>query len=549
MRMFRCLVFTAILVLLTSPAMAAAIGGGSSQKLPDQVRTIKLVLPNGGTNLELGRDASVSWSYSGYPDTATVRLVLVKNGSTVGEIANNIPIRYSLSPSGTGALPSKWKVGNYLGGSASLGDGYKIRILVNGFPGQDESDSAFNIVAPGPAPTLQLTAPVGGEKWVTGKSVNIAWNSSGITGPLRIVLSKSGVDVGTIAKPNAVDSAFEWSVGILMPPNNIKPLTGSDYKIRIETLTRSVTDESKNTFTITPVNKITMSEPPDFQTVLAPKTIEVTGPTAGTTYNRMGEIEITHQYSANLKDSFIKLILLKAGEQPGPNAYIIQGKWSINSGRFRWSLPGPEGFELGSYKIRVQSLAYPDVYGDSGAITFTAKEHSATAGYDAKISNHEKVYRRADNGKTWVAWDSSSQPNVPGTVRVGFKNLSNGDNQINYVYRSFIRFDLKDLKGDVKWAKLSYVKNDGTPDANRPTYALTLPWNGSASDLFSIPGNLINPLDTSQMRALVQGWIDDPNMNFGLMMTGPDESMANTNGGHIMYLGNVRLEIGLTITD
>ncbi len=549
MRMLRWVVFTAILVLLTTTAMAATIGGGASQKLPDPVRTIKLIMPNGGTDLELGKAAGVAWSYRGYPDTATVRLILVKNGSMVGEIANNIPIRYSMSPSGTGALPGKWKVGSFVGGTADLGDGYKIRILVNGFSGHDESDSPFSIVAQGPMPSLQLTSPVGGENWITGKSVKITWNSTGITGPLRIVLTENGADVGTIAKPNATDGAFEWNVGTLLPPYDKKILDGKDYKVRIETLTKSSTDESKNTFTLAPVSKITLTDRADFQSILAPKTIEVTSPTAGGTYNRMGEIEITHQYSANLKGSYIKLLLLKAGEKPGPNTYVIQGKWSINSGRFRWSLPGPEGFELGSYQIRVQSLAYPDVYGDSGIITFTAKERAVTAGYDAKISNHEKIYRRTADGKTWVAWDSGSQPDVPGTVRVGFRNRSKDDNHINYVYRSFIRFDLKDLQGDVKWAKLSYVKNDGTPDANRPTYALALPWNGSASDLFSIPGNLINTQDTDQMRALVQNWINDPTMNFGLMMAGPDESMANNNGGHIMYLGNVRLEIGLTITD
>lgn len=549
MRMLRFLVFTVVLVLLTTTAMAAAIGGETWHKPPDQLRTIKLILPKSSTNLELGKDAAVAWSYSGYPDTATVRLILVKNGATVGEIANNIPIKYSSSPSGTGVLPSKWKVGSYLGGNANLGDGYKIRILVNGFLGQDESDSTFSIVAPGPTPTLELTTPAGGENWITGKTVKISWNSTGITSPLRIVLSKSGVDVGTIAKPNAIDSSFEWNVGKLLPPDDKKALAGTDYRVRIETLTRSFIDESKNTFTITPVSKITMSKPAEFQAVLAPKTIKVTGPPAGTTFNRMGEIEITHQYSDNLKGSFIKLLLFKAGEQPGPTSYTIQDKWSINSGRFHWSLPGPEGFELGSYQIRVQSLNYPDVYGDSGIITFTAKEHSVTAGYDAKISNHEKVYRHASNGMTQVAWDTGSCADPAGFIRIGFRNLIKDDNRINYVYRSFIRFDLKNIKGEVKWAKLSYIKNDGTPDANRPTFALTLPWNGNASDLFSIAGNPINLLDPPQMRALVQGWINDPNMNFGLVMTGPDESMMSNNAGHIMYLENVRLEIGLAVTD
>ena len=408
---------------------------------------------------------------------------------------------------------------------------------------------AMSAATEGMSPGLRLTAPVGGEKWTIGKPVNITWNATGIAGPLRIVLSRNGVDIGIIAQPNAADREFVWNTGKLLPPNDKKVLDGAEYKIRIETLTKSSADESPSTFSIWPGVKIELSNSAGHLAALTAKKITVTYPKAGDTFNRIGSVDITHQHSINLKDSYIKLILFKAGEQPGPNSFIIQKKWSINSGRFHWNLPGPEGIELGSYQIRIQSLAQPEVYGDSGIFSFTAQEHSVTAGYTAQISNHEKISRRAADGMAAVAWDSSPQPNIPGSVRVGFRNRSQDDNQINYVYRSFIRFNLNNLKGTVKWAKLSYVKNDGTPDANRPTYALAMPWNGSASDLFSVPGKLVNILDTAQMRDLVQGWLDDPNMNFGLVMTGPDESMANNNAGHIMYLGDVRLEIGLTITD
>ena len=399
-------------------------------------------------------------------------------------------------------------------------------------------------------PSLRLTAPIGGEHWTRGTPVKITWFSTGLAGPLRIVLTQNGVDIGTIARPDAGVGEFEWSTGKLLPPDDQKMIEGAGYKIRIETPTKSVAAETPNAFAIVrSASKIALSNSADHLAALTAKKITVTYPKTGDTFNRIGSIDITHHYSANLKDSYIKLILLKAGEQPGPNSFIIQGKWSINSGRFHWNLPGPEGVELGSYRIRVQSLAHPDVYGDSGIFSFTAQEHSATAGYSAQISNHERITFRKANGMTSVAWDSSPQPNVAGSVRVGFRNRSQDDNQINYVYRSFIRFNLNNLKGTVKWAKLSYVKNDGTPDANRPTYALSLPWNGSASDLFSVPGKLVNPLDTAQMRDLVQSWIDDPNMNFGLVMTGPDESMANNNAGHIMYLGDVRLEIALSMID
>lgn len=399
-------------------------------------------------------------------------------------------------------------------------------------------------------PSLRVTSPIGGEHWTIGSPVKITWISTGVTGPLRIVLTQNGMDIGTIARPDAGDGEFEWNPGKLLPPDDQKLIEGAGYKIRIETLTKSVAAETPNAFAIArSASKIYLPNSADHLAALTAKKITVTYPKAGDAFNRIGTIDISHQYSANLKGSYIKLLLLKADEQPGPNSFIIQGKWSINSGRFHWNLPGPEEIELGSYRIRVQSLAHPDVYGDSGIFSFTAQEHSVTAGYTAQISNHEKIHRRAANGMTAVVWDASSQSNVPGSVRVGFRNLSHDDNQINYVYRSFVRFNLNNLKGTVKWAKLSYVKNDGTPDANRPTYALSLPWNGSASDLFSVPGKPINPLDAAQMRDLVQSWIDDPNMNFGLVMTGPDESMANNNAGHIMYLGDVRLEIGLTVID
>jgi hypothetical protein len=52
-------------------------------------------------------------------------------------------------------------------------------------------------------------------------------------------------------------------------------------------------------------------------------------------------------------------------------------------------------------------------------------------------------------------------------------------------------------------------------------------------------------MDVNQMRVIVQGWINDPTMNFGFLMAGPDEGMAANNAGHVMILSNVRLDVGI----
>jgi hypothetical protein len=94
--------------------------------------SITVVMPNGGENLVKGVKTPVIWKYSGISDTALVRVSLLYKGSEIGEIANNVPIKYSLSPSGNGALPDKWVAGEYKGGSAAVDCKYKIRLKVVG---------------------------------------------------------------------------------------------------------------------------------------------------------------------------------------------------------------------------------------------------------------------------------------------------------------------------------------------------------------------------------------------------------------------------------
>ena len=87
--------------------------------------------PNGGETWIIGSTHTITWDYSG-PDSR-LKLELIKEGVRVGTIAENIQ---------AGQKRFLWKVGNYIGGRAFGGDGYKIRAtMMNSTDSDDTSKS------------------------------------------------------------------------------------------------------------------------------------------------------------------------------------------------------------------------------------------------------------------------------------------------------------------------------------------------------------------------------------------------------------------------
>ncbi len=91
-------------------------------------------------------------------------------------------------------------------------------------------------------PLMAITAPNGGEQLNTSSLYTITWISS-VGGNVRIELLKNGINYTTIAASTPNDGSFGWTVPILAP-------TGSDYRIRIASLSGSESDESNGTFAI-----------------------------------------------------------------------------------------------------------------------------------------------------------------------------------------------------------------------------------------------------------------------------------------------------------
>jgi hypothetical protein len=118
----------------------------------------------------------------------------------------------------------------------------------------DESSYTFSIQGTGGEPpidpnpiSIRLTSPNGNENWSTGGTYNITWQSSGISGYVKIDLYK-----GTrLARVISVATRASLGKKTWVIPSNVS--TGSDYRIKVSSLSNlnSIYDFSDGYFTIT----------------------------------------------------------------------------------------------------------------------------------------------------------------------------------------------------------------------------------------------------------------------------------------------------------
>ena len=87
-------------------------------------QNLQLLSPNGGESWMIGKNKSITWTFSGLPTNHAIQLELLHNGSVIGIIGKNIPIG---APGETSSWT--WRVGTYQGGTAAADSGYTIRII------------------------------------------------------------------------------------------------------------------------------------------------------------------------------------------------------------------------------------------------------------------------------------------------------------------------------------------------------------------------------------------------------------------------------------
>lgn len=132
---------------MRKPILTAVMIVGIIGLIPAQ--SLTLTSPNGGENWPAGSTQNVTWTYSGIPDTAFIKLVLFKDGNKIGNIVQNVSIR---------AGSYSWRVGDHEEGAAAAGGGYRIRIRdMNGTYPLDESNNPFTIASSSERPDFETT--------------------------------------------------------------------------------------------------------------------------------------------------------------------------------------------------------------------------------------------------------------------------------------------------------------------------------------------------------------------------------------------------------
>ena len=204
-----------IKIVSTTKSSCADLSDNVFSIKPPQAITV--AAPNGGESWKVASKHTLRWKYT-VDIGPTVKVELLKGDSVAKIIASNAVSGIS----GTGSLP--WTVPKDL----AYVNEYRLRVTSNTNAScTDTSDKTFTVSGP----TLDVTAPDGGESWSNGSNQKITWTYTGNPGgKVKIQLLKAGVRVRTLSSGTSIGSdgkgTFPWVV-----PNDLK--VGSNYRVKI----------------------------------------------------------------------------------------------------------------------------------------------------------------------------------------------------------------------------------------------------------------------------------------------------------------------------
>lgn len=98
---------------------------------------VHVVAPDGGESWSIGSSREITWDAPGV--TGGVKITLWRDGVKVGVIAN-------ITDASIGSY--SWVVGDYVGGTAVVGTGYRVKIKETGTAVSDWGDGVFTLTAP-----------------------------------------------------------------------------------------------------------------------------------------------------------------------------------------------------------------------------------------------------------------------------------------------------------------------------------------------------------------------------------------------------------------
>ncbi|MBM3317563.1 MAG: hypothetical protein FJY75_06885 [Candidatus Eisenbacteria bacterium] len=188
-----------VLGVLAAAAVGLALVNCGDDSAQPRCRVCVLA-PNGGEHWRPGEIREIRWCADG-PCGSGVRIELLQHGEPCRLIAAGAP--------DTGIY--SWEVTSCGGDST----GYRIRISGAGTGQGDESDAPFVIAAPAEPPACApvVTHPAGGERFVAGEHLTIAWEATpACCDSVRLELWHDGAPCRVLLTGGPRAGTLEWTV-------------------------------------------------------------------------------------------------------------------------------------------------------------------------------------------------------------------------------------------------------------------------------------------------------------------------------------------------
>jgi len=290
--------------------------------------------PNSAVSWQAATTRTITWSYTGNPGES-VKIELLKAGVLNNTIVESTPVGNGASGSYMWSIPP----------TQAAGSDYNIRITsTSNSAYTDSSNTNFSIVGTG----ITLISPNSPVSWQAATIHPITWSYTGSPGgSVKIELLKAGVLNSTIVESTPVGSAGSGSYMWSIPPTQA---AGSDYNIRITSMSNSAyTDSSNTNFSIVATG------------------VTVTSPNTAVSWQTGTTQAITWSYTGSPGAS-VKIELLKAGAL---DITIVESTpvGNAGSGSYMWSIPTNQAGGS-DYSIRITSTSN-NVYTDTSNTGFT----------------------------------------------------------------------------------------------------------------------------------------------------------------------------------
>jgi len=355
---------------IASPAVAD-LGDGDFTILPaTPTASITLVSPNGGETFARGTAVPIVWNSSG--DLGSTVKIVLRRGTASSTLFGGTPN----DGSHVWNIPATYPTGS----------NFSIEISSNATPAiTDATDANFTIADTTPEPAIAVTSPNGGEAYLQGDVLPIAWTATGNTGTSVEILAHGGGQTFSVAPATANDNAFNWTIPMGQPP-------ATNYTIEVRSISApTAVDTSNGAFAIH-----------------ARPTLTVTAPNGGETFQTGAVLPIAWTTTGDT-GSNVEILIHRGGQS------TAIATSTANDGAFNWTIPANQTI-ANDFVIEVRSLSAPSV-GDSSDGIFAIEAATPTDTITVLAPNGGETLLRGSAVE--IRWNSTG--NVGSTVKIVLK--------------------------------------------------------------------------------------------------------------------------------